>query len=75
MSYQIDAFDDKGTGAVAPDRFGVRPAADDAEQDCDCEFCSPEPEIMPLPRSGAARNAARESADDADGALEPFRQA
>jgi hypothetical protein len=27
--------------------------------DHECEFCSPEPEIIPLPRSGAARAAAQ----------------
>jgi len=49
------------------DRDGTRAADGDAPHAC--EFCSPEPQIMPLPRAGAQRTIAPQPIDDADQAI------
>jgi hypothetical protein len=48
-------------GQHTPDWSGPHVAADEGDMPHECEFCSPEPEIMPLPRSGAVRFEARQS--------------
>ena len=41
----------------------------DGDEAHECEFCSPEPEIMPPPRSGAIRSAERQSGRSTQEAL------
>lgn len=71
MNDQIDGFYDAGAGAgtAVPDRDWAHHADGDDGHDCECEFCSPEPEIMPLPRSGAARTSVQQPIDEADDAI------
>lgn len=55
-------------GAAAPEREATHHADGESGEHA-CEFCSPDPQIMPLPRSGAVRTSPRRPTDDADRAV------
>jgi hypothetical protein len=64
MIHDDDIIETTMTGLDRPEARGI-----DADAPHSCEFCSPEPGIMPLPRSGAARAAEQNPAEDADQAI------
>jgi len=65
MNHQSETIDN--ASAAAPGRGGAHTADGDAGHSC--EFCSPEPQIMPLPRSGAVRTSVQHLVRDGDGTL------
>lgn len=68
MNHPTDTRADASTAASVSDP-GRAHHADGDGGGHECEFCSPEPQILPLPRSGAARTALQQPSAGADDAI------